>query len=73
VPVGERRKADRDGEPAAAEEGRKTDHQVARRLERLRASRRQGVGPRCDGAEVAWGTRAREADGGWELRFPASR
>ena len=23
--------------------------------------------------EVAWGTRAREADGGWELRFPASR
>jgi len=28
---------------------------------------------RRDGAEVAWGTRAREADGGWELRFSASR
>jgi hypothetical protein len=28
--------------------------------------------PRED-AEVAWGNRAREAEGGWELRFPASR
>lgn len=37
-----------------------------------KANHRRRSGNRAETAEVAWGTRAREAEGGWELRFPAS-
>lgn len=67
-----RRKVSRAGGPR--ETGRREVTRSPRMTEERReASHRRRSGSRAKNAEVAWGTRAREAEGGWELRFPASR
>ena len=67
-----RRKVSRAGGPR--ETGRREATRSPRMTgERREASHRRRSGSRAKNAEVAWGTRAREAEGGWELRFPASR